>query len=712
MGRSLGDLFWRITGDTSQFDKSVKDTRTEAQKLDKVATKSFGSIKLSSIAMGVATSAVFIKTIGFLKDSAIAAINAQETFSKFDAVFSQMGSAAESAAMQFKDSFDLAEVTAKKMIADTGNILTGFGATQSQALDLSVAVNSLASDLASFTNYTGGAEGASQALTRAMLGERESLKLLGIVIREEDINIKLAAKGQKDLTGNALNLAKAQATLEIATEQGKNAIGDYARTHDSAANTLKRAKEATTELQVQIGTALSPSVSLLGDLWGTVASELAKVIQKRNELRDAEKAAGTEEDTTEKKIIRLQEEDKLLSQRIAKAKQYSQYVTAESIKESEVYQKAIQSKIKGLQLQMQYENAASNQKKEAQRRVEEWNEKEQEEKARNDELAAQRSAIQQEFLAETARQFWMTENGLQTEEEERQNVISAIRAQINAMYAYAQATGDTSIISSTAMQEALAQLEEMQTTLDDTQGKTVSFLENLRENYVTIMGEITGALGDLFSAMYEKESATIDAQLQKRLEAEGLAGENKIERLERERDAARAIGDEVTASEKDAEARRLKIEEEFAKKKAEVKYKADLAQWKLTLAMTVAEGAKAIQVAAGSAPWPFNLPAIAYATGISGLQLAAVKMAQPKMPELASGGIAEPTNGGAIVRVAENGSGEVLFNTGESGQAFIDQMGNAIAQRLSVPVVLEIDGERLATVVVKPINNGRVRLNV
>ena len=85
-------------------------------------------------------------------------------------------------------------------------------------LTSSVAVNSLASDLSSFTNYTGGAEGASQALTRAMLGERESLKLLGIVIREEDINVKLAAKGQKDLTGNALNLAKAQATLEIATE--------------------------------------------------------------------------------------------------------------------------------------------------------------------------------------------------------------------------------------------------------------------------------------------------------------------------------------------------------------------------------------------------------------------------------------------------------------------------------------------------------------
>jgi len=209
--------------------------------------------------------------------------------------------------------------------------------------------------------------------------------------------------------------------------------------------------------------------------------------------------------------------------------------------------------------------------------------------------------------------------------------------------------------------------------------------------------------------MYEKESATIDAQLQKRLEAEGLAGENKIERLERERDAARAIGDEVTASEKDAEARRLKIEEEFAKKKAEVKYKADLAQWRLTLAMTMAEGAKAIQVAAGSAPPPYNLPAIAYATGISELQLLAVKMAQPKMPELASGGIAEPTNGGAVVKVAENNSGEVMFNTGDTGQAFIQQMGAAIASQIEITAILQTESDKLAEIVMKPVREGRVR---
>ncbi|HOT63158.1 MAG TPA: hypothetical protein PLU93_09875, partial [Treponemataceae bacterium] len=273
-------------------------------------------MKLKSIAMGIAASAAVVKTIGFLKDSAKAAIDAQETFSKFDVVFSGMESAAESAAKQFQDSFDLAGVTAKKMLSDTGNLLTGFGATKEQALELSVSVNTLASDLASFTNYSGGAEGASQALTKAMLGERESIKQLGIVIREEDINQKLLARGQQDLTGNALNLAKAQATLEIAMEQGKNAIGDYQRTHDSAANTLKRAKEATTELQVAIGTALSPSVATLGNLWAIVASKLADVINERNRLNAAEKAVEEGTATTDQYILALKEEQEQLKETI------------------------------------------------------------------------------------------------------------------------------------------------------------------------------------------------------------------------------------------------------------------------------------------------------------------------------------------------------------------------------------------------------------
>jgi hypothetical protein len=78
---------------------------------------------------------------------------------------------------------------------------------------------------------------------------------------------------------------------------------------------------------------------------------------------------------------------------------------------------------------------------------------------------------------------------------------------------------------------------------------------------------------------------------------------------------------------------------------------------------------------------------------------------------MATGGIAEPTSGGTIVRVAENNAGEVMFNTGESGQAFIQQMGAAIAANIEMTAIFQTESEKLAEIVVRPINDGKVRLN-
>lgn len=718
MAYKLGDLVVRITGDNSDFKKKAGETKKQAEDTGKSVGKSFDFMKAKTLALGVASTAVFVKTIGFLKDSTMAAIDAQETFSKFDAVFSEMGDAAENAAKQFQDSFDLASVTAKKMLSDTGNLLTGFGATQEQALNLSVQVNTLASDLASFTNYSGGAEGASRALTKALLGERESLKLLGIVIREEDINIKLAQKGQENLTGNALNLAKAQATLEIALEQGKNAIGDYARTHDSAANTLKRAGEETTELQVAVGTALMPSVADLADVWGKVAGAIADVITKSNELREARRTEGTEEDTLENELKRRQALRTELQNTINAYKVYDEegkLVRTAALEAAEAELAANEAVIKGLEIRIRQTALLENQSKSAKKSVDEWNETNKkaqtEEEQRLQAIADARKAIYDEFLAQTAELNWQVEQGLITEKEERDGIAEALREQIDSLYELYRQTGDESLIMGEQMMGSIAHLREIEAISKSGGESVVTFFDSIKENYTSLISEFAGALGGLFTALYEKENEELEAQMQRRLEAEGLAEEDKIARLERERDAAIAAGDEVTASEKDAEAKRLKITEEFEKKKAKLKYESEKAQWALTLAMTIAEGARAIQVAATGAPWPYNLPAIAFASGISALQLAAVKASQPQPPAMATGGIAEPTSGGAVVKVAENNSGEVMFNTGETGQAFIQQMGAAIAANIEMTAIFQTESEKLAEVVVRPINDGKVRLN-
>jgi len=718
MAYSLGDLVVRIIGDDTDFQAKTKGVEKTADRASTSVGKSFDGMKLKSIAMGIAASAAVVKTIGFLKDSAKAAIDAQETFSKFDVVFSGMESAAESAAKQFQDSFDLAGVTAKKMLSDTGNLLTGFGATKEQALELSVSVNTLASDLASFTNYSGGAEGASQALTKAMLGERESIKQLGIVIREEDINQKLLARGQQDLTGNALNLAKAQATLEIAMEQGKNAIGDYQRTHDSAANTLKRAKEATTELQVAIGTALSPSVSLLGSLWATVAEKLAAVIAERNRLKDAEDAEGTAADTTELKIARLQQERKELEANVAVYKQYDtegRIIRSQALDDAEKELKANEVAIKGLQLRLQYETQAENQRASAQQSIARWSEdnkkRDKSEADRLAEIAKQKQEINSEFLAATQKLNWEVDNGLISEQQEREGIVSALEKQINALYDLSVATGNYSLLNSKAMQDAqdhLARLKDVSGSI--TEAEKIS-IDEITSIVVDGIGNLAGAFSGLYSALADKQIEELDRAMEAQLEAEGLAEESKYESLQRQYEEAVAAGDAENAEKLKAEARKAQIEEEYEKKRLKVKYKAEKAAWQMSLIQAIVEGARAIQVAVSSAPWPYNIPAIAFAAGTSAVQLATIQANAPTPPALASGGIAEPTNGGAVVQVAENNAGEVMFNTGETGQAFIEQMGGAIARNLNIVSVLQVGEEELARVVARPINDGRVRLN-
>ena len=199
------------------------------------------------------------------------AADAEETAGKFNIVFASVSEAANAASRNLVDNFGLASDQAKKLLGDTGDLLTGFSFTGAQALSLSQDVQQLAVDLASFTNIEGGATRASRALTKALLGERESVKELGIVILEEDVKARvkqLEAAGR--FTNESLRQKKAIATLTIAVEQSKNAIGDFARTSGSTANQAKLLGRDVRELAIEFGKVLIPAgrrvIAMLRDI--------------------------------------------------------------------------------------------------------------------------------------------------------------------------------------------------------------------------------------------------------------------------------------------------------------------------------------------------------------------------------------------------------------------------------------------------------------
>ena len=179
----------RISNETDKARKNEENGR-------KKTLFGLNKIKLAYAAVAAVIGGVVVKAIGSLIRSAR---DAEETFSKFGTVFKSVTAQAEKSATLLAQSYGLSSVKAKQLLADTGDLLSGFGFTGAAALDLSTQVNELAVDLASFTNFSGGAAGASAALTKAILGERESAKSLGIAIQEADVQARVFQLTQQNL---------------------------------------------------------------------------------------------------------------------------------------------------------------------------------------------------------------------------------------------------------------------------------------------------------------------------------------------------------------------------------------------------------------------------------------------------------------------------------------------------------------------------------
>ena len=188
----------------------------------------------------------------------------EETQSKFNTVFKDIRDEANITAKNLADNFGLSSRASLQLLSDTGDLLTGFGFTQQEALSLSKQVNELAVDLASFTNFSGGAEGASLALTKALLGERESIKQLGIAITEADLKSFAEEQG---LVFKELNrVQKATLTYQLALRQSKNAVGDFSRTSESFANQMRELKGDLEDVAIGLGVELLPVAKSLVSL--------------------------------------------------------------------------------------------------------------------------------------------------------------------------------------------------------------------------------------------------------------------------------------------------------------------------------------------------------------------------------------------------------------------------------------------------------------
>ncbi len=249
MAEDIGALVVRIEANLKNFDSGINNV---SNKIDK-----FGS-SVKKIG-GLIAGAFAVKAItDFGKEMLITASDAEEMQSKFNTVFDNMSSDAEAWATNFRKRVGGSRVEIKGMIADSQDMLTGFGATTEKAFDLSTKMQELGTDLASFQNISGGSQEAVERLRKGLLGEHENLKALGIIINQTALEQELSLRGDKRKLKDLSELEKIELRYAIAVKQSKNAIGDAEKTSGGFANQLRNLKGQVKDVTAKLGSYLLP----------------------------------------------------------------------------------------------------------------------------------------------------------------------------------------------------------------------------------------------------------------------------------------------------------------------------------------------------------------------------------------------------------------------------------------------------------------------
>lgn len=249
------DFKKQLSEASTAIDKFTKLAQGETKKAGAAWSSFVGNIAANAVSSALSAATNSVKS--FVSESLKLASDAEEISNKFNVVFKDVSKDASQAADDLAKGFGMARSEAEKLLSNTGDLLTGFGFTSKAALDLSVQVNSLAGDLASFNNLPTAQ--ASDAITKALLGEREAVKALGISILEEDVKKQVAIDRANGLVFATEREAKAQATLTLAFKQSGNAIGDMARSKNSDANVTKTLNARIHTLKEIVGKQLLPA---------------------------------------------------------------------------------------------------------------------------------------------------------------------------------------------------------------------------------------------------------------------------------------------------------------------------------------------------------------------------------------------------------------------------------------------------------------------
>ncbi|MHC6181068.1 phage tail tape measure protein [Clostridium sp. JNZ X4-2] len=156
-------------------------------------------------------------------------------------------------------SYGIAKGTALDMSALYGDMATSMGLSQEEAAKMSMSLVGLAGDLSSFKNID--IKQAEEALNGIFTGETESLKMLGVVMTDTNLQQYAYSKGIQKRTQDMTEAEKVQLRYNYVLDKTKNAHGDFERTGAGTANQMRVFQESLKELGATMGQNILPVIT-------------------------------------------------------------------------------------------------------------------------------------------------------------------------------------------------------------------------------------------------------------------------------------------------------------------------------------------------------------------------------------------------------------------------------------------------------------------
>ena len=288
--------------------KTIADTKGFTSGLNRMQS---GLKKLASVfsAVGGAYAASRIFTIG--KDLVKVSADLETVNRSFERSFGALSNSIELELNKLSDSLGRSTTILKKGAVSFNSFFQGLGFGSQEAANMSVSMQRLSVDLASFFGIQD--TNAQKRFIAALAGSPEVLDQYGINLKQTALQQELYNMGLKTTVQNTSEVVKTQARLNVIMKAMTSAgiLGDAARATATYAGKLKELDANFLKFQENIGGGLKPFatviVSELNELLKEVNDDIVAMSELAKSVREALGIQSKEEIFNEKYGIQTKE---------------------------------------------------------------------------------------------------------------------------------------------------------------------------------------------------------------------------------------------------------------------------------------------------------------------------------------------------------------------------------------------------------------------